>query len=75
MQSGARLDRDSSWETGTKNTDGNSQRPEKLIEWGKKGRWRMKQYPGVTSSIQFWLVVSMASEEEGGIQAILRCLV
>lgn len=21
-----------------KNTDGNSQRPEKLIEWGKKGR-------------------------------------
>ena len=31
MQSGARLDRDTSWETGTKNTDGKSQRPEKLF--------------------------------------------
>jgi len=36
MQSGARLDRDTSWETGTKNTDGKSQRPEKLIDWGRK---------------------------------------
>ena len=31
MQSGARLDRDTCSETSTKNTDGKSQRPEKLI--------------------------------------------
>ena len=47
-----------------------------LKNWlGKKERWRMKRYPGVTSRIHIGLVVFMASEEKGGIQAILRYLV